>query len=117
MEPDTALRDLTALVLERLGYVVLPAASVADAIAIAKDHASVDLLLTDIGPPAINGDELVEQIREKHPRLKVLFTSGYPEGESPRTETAKQMPETLRKPYAPTALARSVHGLLQPGTN
>ena len=65
-------------VLERAGYVVASAASPLDALALARERqGSLDLLLTDIVMPHLNGAELAEHLRELYPNLPVIYMSGY----------------------------------------
>jgi len=64
--------------LERHGYTVLEARHGADALRIVEEYAPhIDLVLTDLVMPEMGGRELVERLRARHPRLKVLYMSGY----------------------------------------
>ena len=78
VEDELALRDLTCILLRDAGYSVMEALGVEDALAAAKDtRRRIDLLLTDIVMPGLDGRELAAQILALRPGLKVLFMSGY----------------------------------------
>lgn len=78
VEDEAAILKMTTTMLERLGYIVLPANSPEEAIALA--HAStrqVDLLITDVVMPSMNGRELARTILNRFPDIKCLYMSGY----------------------------------------
>jgi CheY-like chemotaxis protein len=78
VEDDESLRRLTAALLESTGYRVLEADNGETAINLVWDSAeSIDLLLTDVLMPVMNGVELSTELRELRPGLKVLLMSGY----------------------------------------
>jgi two-component system cell cycle sensor histidine kinase/response regulator CckA len=78
VEDQEEVRTLTVTILKSYGYRVLEAANGAEALEVASEHADeIDLLLTDVILPGINGRELADRMLALSPRLKVLFTSGY----------------------------------------
>lgn len=78
VEDEPALLLLGKMMLEKLGYKVLPAGTPGAAIQIAKDfEGEIDLLLTDLVMPEMNGRDLVAMLRSLYPELKFLFMSGY----------------------------------------
>ena len=78
VEDDQAVRNLTMTMLEKEGYRVLVAISGEDALALLNRYeGTVDLLLTDVVMPGMNGKELYNLARKKFPHLKVLYMSGY----------------------------------------
>jgi PAS domain S-box-containing protein len=81
VEDDPAVRRYAARVLEGLGYAVLEAAAGADALGLVSTRAGVvDLLVTDIAMPGMQGPELARRLRELRPAIRVLFMSAYPGG-------------------------------------
>lgn len=78
VEDEDTVRELAAAVLESHGYVVYPAATFAEALALAQEHeGKVDLLLSDQILPDGTGLALAERLRAMRPHLAVLITSGY----------------------------------------
>jgi two-component system, cell cycle sensor histidine kinase and response regulator CckA len=78
VEDEESLRTLTRTMLEQSGYAVLQAASGLEAIEVARNHAGpIDLLLTDIVMPGINGRELARNLTQVRPGIKVVYMSGY----------------------------------------
>src|SRR6266851_9475140 len=80
VEDRDAVRRYIRAVLERSGYSVLQAANGPDALRLAEQFAgTIDLLVTDLILPLMNGRELAEKLKMARPGMKVLFTSGYAE--------------------------------------
>jgi signal transduction histidine kinase len=77
VEDDDELRSYATDILRELGYRVMAAANGADALALLDRETDVDLLLTDVVMPGINGRELADAAVRRRPALKVLFTTGY----------------------------------------
>jgi PAS domain S-box-containing protein len=77
-EDDAEILSLCSQMLTALGYKVLSANTPAEAINLAREHREeINLLLTDVIMPDMNGKDLAERLRETHPELKCLFMSGY----------------------------------------
>jgi len=78
VEDEPTILRMTRLMLEKKGYTVLPAATPAEAVQEAKNHSgSIDLLMTDVVMPQMNGRDLARQIAELYPGIRFLFMSGY----------------------------------------
>ncbi|MCX8156537.1 MAG: CHASE domain-containing protein [Verrucomicrobiae bacterium] len=78
VEDEAAVWRVVKTKLERLGYRVLVAGSPADALQLAEQARNgIDLLLTDVVMPGMNGRELYQTLLKHHPRLKCLYMSGY----------------------------------------
>lgn len=78
VEDEASLLDLGALLLEDLGYTVLPASGPNHALRLADEYAGeIDLLLTDVIMPDMSGSDLCKEIATRRPNLKSLFMSGY----------------------------------------
>ena len=114
VEDDAAVRPLVAEILEGYGYSVLPAANGREATEIAGAQAagSIDLLLTDIVMPGINGRELADRLCMEYPALKVVFTSGYPADATVRNGLRETNMAFIEKPYLPADLARILRTVL-----
>ena len=79
VEDEEIVLDMVAEVLRGAGYTVLAALRPSEAMRIAGEHAApIDLLLTDVIMPEMNGAELASQIMQEWPTLSVIFMSGYP---------------------------------------
>jgi CheY-like chemotaxis protein len=113
VEDDPAVRRVVVLFLRRLGYRVLEAADAAAALrALDEEGAAVDLLFTDIVLPGMNGIELARRARAAHPRLAVLYTTGYASGGLLRELPEEAMRNLISKPYRRDALAEAVRRTL-----
>jgi len=78
VEDEEAILTLGKTILERLGYRVLTARAPGQAILLAREHArEIDLLITDLVMPEMNGRELAEHLASCCPQMKTLFMSGY----------------------------------------
>jgi PAS domain S-box-containing protein len=100
--------------LARLGYTVLPAASAEEAIQLARESKhGIDLLLTDVVMPGMNGRELAQTLRAERPGLKVLYVSGYAdEAFNSGTATLNSNEFFLEKPFELETLGQYVKDLL-----
>ena len=78
VEDESAILEMTTMMLERLGYTVVAAATPGEAIRLAHEHSGfIDLLVTDVVMPEMNGRELAGKLITRYPDLKRLFMSGY----------------------------------------
>ncbi|MFZ5765005.1 MAG: PAS domain S-box protein [Thermodesulfobacteriota bacterium] len=78
VEDEAAILNLGRTLLERLGYIVLSAATPQEAIRLAQEQVgAIDLLITDVIMPEMNGRDLADQLRMFCPGLRTLFMSGY----------------------------------------
>ncbi len=78
VEDEPMILSVTTKMLELHGYKVLPVATPADAIHLAREHAGeLHLLLTDVVMPEMNGRDLTRNLLSLYPKLKPLFMSGY----------------------------------------
>ena len=79
VEDESFLREVTCEILESAGYQVLKARTAAEAISAFDEYKTiVRLLLTDVVLPGQNGRDLATDLRSVSPKLKIIFTSGYP---------------------------------------
>jgi two-component system, cell cycle sensor histidine kinase and response regulator CckA len=102
VEDETALREPVRDYLTNEGYRVLDASNGADATALAENHAgNIDVLLTDVIMPQLSGPDLANKLRNRFPKLKVIFMSGYAQDKLGASEACRdgmllQKPFTLR---------------------
>jgi len=107
------VRETARRILSRVGYQVLLAGSGEEAVALLRAHAGrVDLLLTDVVMPGMNGRELAETLLPLRAGLKVLFTSGYTEDVVLRHGVREDQLAFLSKPYTAEALVAKVRETL-----
>ncbi|MDX6515687.1 MAG: hypothetical protein QOH73_1353 [Gaiellaceae bacterium] len=114
VDDDEDVRTLVLAVLESYGYTVLTAASGAEALQLAeRAQGSIDLLMTDMVMPRMTGRELAEKIQALDPRVRVLFTSGFPmETALSGASVELERYGFIEKPYLPMELARKLRELL-----
>ncbi|HEY8468590.1 MAG TPA: PAS domain S-box protein [Longimicrobiales bacterium] len=113
VEDEAAVRALARQILERKGYRVITAQHGAEALQLARDSAEpVDLLLTDLVMPHMDGRELARQLAAIWPGLRVLFMSGYTGDAIVRRGLFDPDVAFIEKPFTPAALARKVRELL-----
>jgi PAS domain S-box-containing protein len=113
VEDREDVRELTARTLRDLGYAVLEAEDSATALKFFRDRTqTIDLLLTDVAMPGINGFELADLIRTYQNDIKVLFVSGYADPEHFAARLSEPGSAYLPKPFTPQALATLIRHLL-----
>jgi two-component system cell cycle sensor histidine kinase/response regulator CckA len=113
VEDEAAVRSLARRVLEGQGYTVYQAPNAATALDFVAEHPrEIDLLLTDIMMPGMNGVELAEKIAERDPGLPVLFMSGYSKDELIQRGISLSSAAFIPKPIPPEVLATAVRELL-----
>ncbi|MGH7476199.1 MAG: MHYT domain-containing protein [Longimicrobiales bacterium] len=114
VEDEPAVRRLVRKLLERQGHCVLEADDVDDAMRIARDHAAgIDLLLTDVVMPSMNGRELAELVSAERPSIRVLYMSGYTEDATLKRGVRQSGIDFLEKPFTLHALGHKVAEVLQ----
>jgi CheY-like chemotaxis protein len=106
VDDDDDIRDYATTVLRGAGYRVVGAASPSEALRQLGDQATIDLMFTDIVLPEIDGFKLAELAKRRHPGLRVLYASGYPE--SVLKEPIERYGRLLAKPYRATQLEQAV---------
>ena len=115
VEDEEAVRSFTARVLRGLGYRVSAVSNGDEALALAEGPGArpVDLLLTDVVMPRMGGEELARRLKAIHPRLKVLYISGYTANGIVRQGILEDNLAFLQKPFSRAALARKVREALE----
>jgi PAS domain S-box-containing protein len=110
-EPD--VRNLIVEYLGELGYRTLSAYDGTSALEILGSTESLDLLLTDVGLPGLNGRQIADAARETRPTLKVLFMTGYAENAALNQGFLAEGMQILAKPFAMEVLSNKVAQLLR----
>ncbi|MFW5640293.1 MAG: transporter substrate-binding domain-containing protein [Thermodesulfobacteriota bacterium] len=114
VEDETPILHLVQRVLERLEYHVLAAATPAMALALAEEHAgAIDLLITDVVMPEMNGRKLAETLLAYYPDLKVLFMSGYTANVIAHRGVLEEGVHFIQKPVSNRDLAVKVREALK----
>ena len=114
VEDDGTVRLILADVLQELGYHVLLASDARPAIPILQSDRRIDLMVSDVVLPHINGRKLAEIARSSRPTLKVLFVTGYPGHAMARSEFLDPGMDMLTKPFTLDALCAKVRALIDP---
>jgi CheY-like chemotaxis protein len=113
VEDEEMVRNLTKKALERFGYRVLAVDGGGDAFLLCRDHAGpIDLLLTDVVLPGMNGRILYENVQPLRPKLKVVFMSGYTEHVIVDRGVLEKGIHFIQKPFTIDTLARKVRQAL-----
>jgi two-component system, cell cycle sensor histidine kinase and response regulator CckA len=116
VEDEEAVRHLVARVLRKQGYHVLQASSGEQALEIAATATNpVDLLLSDIVMPGLNGRQLVQRLRAEQPGLRVILMSGYSDAEVLKHREVPPDTPFLQKPFTPAQLLTRVRDTLDNG--
>ena len=113
VEDEEALRTLARTCLESNGYFVLDAPNAAAALQMAEtDSRRIDLLLTDVVMPGMGGRDLANRMLVLHPKVKVLYMSGYTNDLIDQQRTLEPGTELLEKPFTLHALLSKVGKVL-----
>jgi signal transduction histidine kinase/CheY-like chemotaxis protein len=113
VEDEPSVRRFISGLLGRLGYHVLTCENGEQALELARDYSGpIDLLLTDVVMPGLQGPELAASLLEFRPETYVLFVSGYAEPERLLNLSLSETRSFLQKPFSTEALSRQVRALL-----
>jgi len=113
VEDEPAALRMASRMLEGLGYAVLPARTPAEALKRAESREQgIDLILTDVIMPEMNGRDLAEKVRALRPGIKVLYMSGYSGEIIARQGALEEGVRLLQKPFSEKALARAIREAL-----
>jgi len=113
VEDEAAILEVGVHVLEKRGYHVLTAMTPSQALDVTESYPhSIDLLITDVIMPELNGQQLAESIRQIRPDIKVLFISGYTADIISRHGVILPGINFLEKPFSGRQLGRKVREVL-----
>jgi CheY-like chemotaxis protein len=108
VEDDDQVRAFVRTLLAKEGYKVIEARTGAEGLQMAEDAGNIDLLLTDMLLPELSGSDLAEKLIERRPDLKILFMTGYVEGEIVQRCISELGAAFLDKPFLPSVLLQRV---------
>ena len=113
VEDEEIVRALASRVLTSQGYVVLEARNGREALALVEQSPDrVDLVLTDVVMPEMGGQQLVEQLHEALPEARIIYMSGYAEGDKLQASIRNSPYPFLQKPFSPDSLCLRVREAL-----
>ena len=114
VEDEPAILAMTKVMLERLGYTVLPANTPSEAIRLAElNKSNIDILLTDVVMPEMTGRDLVRLMRPLYPNLRTLFMSGYTANVIAHHGVLDQGVQFIEKPFSKKDLAAKIKEVLR----
>jgi PAS domain S-box-containing protein len=112
-EDEKNIRIITGLILERLGYNLLMAADPEEAIKLASEHSGkIDLLLSDVIMPIMNGLDLAKELKKTRPEMKKLFMSGYTANVVAMKDIVDEKINFLSKPFSREILSHKIREIL-----
>ncbi|WP_053143939.1 PAS domain-containing sensor histidine kinase [Pseudomonas sp. P97.38] len=112
VEDEPAVRMLVLDLLEALGYTALEARDARTALPLLESGQRIDLLVTDVGLPGMNGRQLAEIARQHRPDLKVLFMTGYAQKAAERQGFLDQGMDMVAKPFTLDLLATKIRAMI-----
>jgi len=112
VEDDPAVRVLVCAVLSELGYAFVEAGDADSAVPILDSAQRIDLLISDVGLPGMNGRQLAEISRQYRPDLKVLFITGYAEHAAVRGGFLDPGMQMITKPFTFDLLTAKVREMI-----
>jgi two-component system cell cycle sensor histidine kinase/response regulator CckA len=113
VEDEDAVRQMTTRVLIQQGYSVLAAGNGTDGLALARGHdGPIHLLVTDVVMPEMGGLELVQRLAEIRPSTRVIYMSGYAEGDKLQPGIRDSDVPFLQKPFSGESLILRVREAL-----
>lgn len=114
VEDEDAVRAFAARALGQRGYKVLEASTGAEALEVFEDHeGDVDLVVSDVVMPEMDGPTLMNELRRDHPDIKIIFMSGYAEDAFRRNLAENEEFMFLQKPFDLKHLAAAVKTALE----
>jgi CheY-like chemotaxis protein len=114
VEDDEQVRRFVRSLLSGDGYQILEAATGTDALQLAETHSGdIDLLLSDMLLPELSGYDLAQRLQPLFPRMKVLFMTGYVEGDIVTRGVGELGASFLDKPFQPVVLLNRVRQMVE----
>ncbi len=113
VEDEAVVRSLIVEVLNELGYHAIEAADGPEGLAKVQAPGRIDLLVTDIGLPGLNGRQVADAARVTRPELKVLFMTGYAENAALASGFLEPGMALITKPFAMDILATRIREIIE----
>jgi CheY-like chemotaxis protein len=114
VEDQVEVLAYAVAVLKEYGYWVIPAGTAGEALLLCEREQHIDLVLTDIIMPNLNGRELAERLEKLRPGIRVLFMSGYTDDAIVQRGVLEHNAKFIQKPFSPEELAGKVREMLGP---
>ena len=116
VEDEPAILEMAAMMLERLGYAVIAAETPGEAIRLAREHGDpIDLLMTDVVMPEMNGRDLAQNLLSIYPDIKRLFMSGYTANVIAHHGVLDEGVYFIQKPFSSKDLGAKLRAILENG--
>ena len=113
VEDEEEVREVAKSTLAQYGYAVICASNGTEAVRIyKKNRSAIDLLLTDVVMPQMNGPQLAREIKKSDPQIKVLYFSGYTDSHISRHGVLNEDAEFIQKPFSHIELAKKLRKVL-----
>jgi len=113
IEDDETVRELVVEVLGELGYAAIEARNGDEAIAILRSPQSLDLMVSDVGLPGLNGRQIATIARQHRPGLRILFMTGYAADALDRPNFLGPGMDMILKPFSMDAIAVRIRGIIE----
>jgi two-component system cell cycle sensor histidine kinase/response regulator CckA len=114
VEDDEMVRTLVRETLQREGYQILDAPGPLEARRISEQHkGAIQLMITDVVMPKVNGRELAEQLGKRRPDMRVLYMSGYTDNAIMNSGVLEKDVAFIQKPFTPAVMAEKVRDVLE----
>jgi PAS domain S-box-containing protein len=112
VEDEDSVRSLIVEALSELGYVTLEACNSDTALPFLRSSARIDLMISDVGLPGLNGRQLAEIARASRPELRILFVTGYAANAFIRANFLDTGMDMISKPFAMDELAAKISNIV-----
>jgi CheY-like chemotaxis protein len=113
VEDDPSVRLLVMQVLAELGYDAIETADGRAAVPVLESDRTIDLVVTDVGLPGLNGRQIAEIARQHRPDLPILFITGYAEQAADQAQFLEAGMEILAKPFDIAQLSQRIRNILE----
>jgi CheY-like chemotaxis protein len=113
VEDEVVVRHVIVEVLHQLGYSALEAADAEAGLDLLRSGEAIDLLVTDVGLPGMNGRKLADTARDMRPGLKILLMTGYASEAAAASGFLVQGMQLITKPFTIEALARRMREMIE----